>query len=39
MKPKIFITVPLPEKVENYIAGYCEIRKWTGDKPFHVIFY
>ncbi len=33
MKPKIFTTVPLPEKVENYIAEYCEIRKWTGDKP------
>ena len=33
MKPKIYTTIPLSEKVENYIGEYCEIRKWTEDKP------
>jgi gluconate 2-dehydrogenase len=33
MKPKVFITLPVPEYVEKYIAEHCEIRKWEGDKP------
>lgn len=39
MKPKIFTTVPLPEKVEKYISEYCEIDKWTGDRsiPRHIL--
>ncbi|MBI0580726.1 D-glycerate dehydrogenase [Neobacillus cucumis] len=39
MKPKIFTTVPLPEKVEKNISEYCEIDKWTGDRsiPRHIL--
>lgn len=34
MKPKVYITLPLPEEAKAYIAEHCEIRQWSGD---HVI--
>ncbi|MBC2581871.1 D-glycerate dehydrogenase [Clostridium sp. DJ247] len=27
-KPKVFIAKPIPRHVENYIAQYCDYRKW-----------
>ncbi len=33
MKPNVYITLPIPEEVENYIAKFCTIRKWAEDKP------
>jgi gluconate 2-dehydrogenase len=31
MKPNVYITLPIPEKVEHFIAEHCEIRKWNED--------
>ena len=33
MKPKVYSTLPLTAEVENYIAEYCDIRKWQGEDP------
>ena len=33
MKPKVFISRPIPPEVESYLAEHCEIRKWQGDGP------
>ena len=33
MKPNVYITVPIPRKVEEYIATHCAYRKWEGDSP------
>ena len=33
MKPKVYVTLPIPEDVEKYIAEHCEIRQWKGNKP------
>lgn len=33
MKPKVYITLPIEEEVETYIAKYCEICKWQGETP------
>ncbi|MDS9473093.1 D-glycerate dehydrogenase [Sporosarcina pasteurii] len=31
MKPKVFLTYPVSEEVENYIAEHCELHKWDGE--------
>lgn len=33
MKPKVYITLPIPENVKEYISEHCEIRQWTGERP------
>ncbi len=33
MKPKVYITTPIPEEVEQYIAKHCDHRKWNGAAP------
>ena len=33
VKPKVYVTLPIPEDVEKYIAEHCEIRQWKGNKP------
>ncbi|EOS55463.1 2-hydroxyacid dehydrogenase [Paenibacillus barengoltzii] len=33
MKPKVFISRPIPPEVEHYLAEHCEISKWEGDEP------
>lgn len=33
MKPKVFISRPIPPEVEAYIAEHCEYRKWDGSEP------
>lgn len=33
MKPKVYITLPIPEDVKEYISEHCEIRQWTGERP------
>ncbi len=30
MRPKVFIGKKVPQEVEDYIAQYCDIEKWTG---------
>jgi len=32
MKPKVFIARPIPQEVEEYIAGYCDVEKWSGEE-------
>ncbi|KRG15463.1 2-hydroxyacid dehydrogenase [Lederbergia galactosidilytica] len=31
MKPKIFISQPVPEKVEQYLREHCEVKEWRGE--------
>ncbi|MBS4206064.1 2-hydroxyacid dehydrogenase [Lederbergia citrea] len=33
MKPKVYVTMPIPEDVRHYMTEHCEIRQWTGEKP------
>lgn len=33
MKPKIYLTLPVDEKVENYLKKHCIVRKWEGKEP------
>jgi gluconate 2-dehydrogenase len=33
LKPNVYITVPVPREVEDYIATHCTYRKWEGDSP------
>jgi gluconate 2-dehydrogenase len=33
MKPKVFIAKKIPREVEEYLARYCEYRKWDSDEP------
>ncbi|WP_315114645.1 D-glycerate dehydrogenase [uncultured Clostridium sp.] len=33
MKPMVYIAVPVPRKVEDYIGEYCNYRKWEGENP------
>jgi gluconate 2-dehydrogenase len=33
MKPNVFITRPIPSKVEAYIAAHCNYTIWNHDKP------
>lgn len=33
MKPKVYISRPIPAEVEAYIAEHCEYRKWSGEGP------
>lgn len=33
MKPKVFIAKKIPREVEEYLASYCEYRKWNGEEP------
>jgi len=30
LKPRVFITKPIPKKVENYIAHFCEYKIWNS---------
>ncbi|WP_134685040.1 2-hydroxyacid dehydrogenase [Brevibacillus migulae] len=30
MKPKVFVTKPIPEQVEAYLNTHCELDKWEG---------
>jgi glyoxylate/hydroxypyruvate/2-ketogluconate reductase len=32
MKPKVFLAKSVPREVEDYIAKYCDYRKWDSDK-------
>jgi len=32
MKPKIYSTIPLPEKVEKYLTEHCELHQWKGNQ-------
>jgi len=36
MKPKVFISKPIPLEVENYIAQYCEYKIWNEKKPIPI---
>lgn len=40
MKPKVYLTYPVSEEVEQFIAKHCEIRKWDkeGRVPEEVLF-
>jgi gluconate 2-dehydrogenase len=31
-KPKVFIARPVPKKVEEFVAEYCEYKKWDHDE-------
>lgn len=33
MKPKVFITTPIPKQVEAYLSEHCDYRKWQGNGP------
>lgn len=33
MKPKVFISKPIPKEVENYIAKYCDYKIWNKKEP------
>ncbi|TWI58004.1 2-hydroxyacid dehydrogenase [Halalkalibacter nanhaiisediminis] len=33
MKPIVYLTKKIPKDVEDYIAEYCEVRKWEGTPP------
>ncbi|TWT01761.1 D-glycerate dehydrogenase [Planomicrobium sp. CPCC 101079] len=33
MKPKVFISAPIPKEVENYIAQHCDYRIWDKKEP------
>jgi gluconate 2-dehydrogenase len=33
MKPKVFIANKIPLKAEEYVANYCEYRKWDSEEP------
>jgi gluconate 2-dehydrogenase len=33
MKPKVFIARPIPAEAEEYIAQYCDYRKWDHEDP------
>ncbi|MBU8880355.1 D-glycerate dehydrogenase [Bacillus sp. FJAT-29790] len=40
MRPKVYITMPIPEEVKKYISEYCEIGQWAEEIPIprHVLF-
>ncbi|MGG6314566.1 2-hydroxyacid dehydrogenase [Paenibacillus macerans] len=33
MKPKVFISRPIPPEVEAYLGEHCDCRKWDGSEP------
>ncbi|MFC5464944.1 2-hydroxyacid dehydrogenase [Lederbergia graminis] len=33
MKPKVYVTIPLPDHVREYIDQHCEIKEWTEERP------
>ncbi|MCM3110827.1 2-hydroxyacid dehydrogenase [Lederbergia lenta] len=33
MKPKVYLTLPVPEEVRKYIAEHCEISQWEEEGP------
>lgn len=33
MKPKVYISKPIPQEVENYIAQYCDYKIWHKKTP------
>lgn len=33
MKPKVYLTLPVPEEVRKYIAEHCEISQWGEEGP------
>src|SRR5690606_29117460 len=33
MKPKVYVTIPLPDHVREFIEQHCEIKEWTEERP------
>ncbi|MEK3889990.1 2-hydroxyacid dehydrogenase [Bacillus sp. FSL K6-3431] len=33
MKPKVYLTLPVPEEVRKYIAEHCDISQWEEEGP------
>lgn len=33
MKPRVYITLPIPENVKEFMDQYCDIKQWRGADP------